>query len=72
MMFGSEHYSARAREIEDQARHVMDTGVRAGYIDLARAFREMANLASLAGNADDDDEVIRFAERMIGKTSGTH
>jgi hypothetical protein len=69
-MFGPEHYSARACELEHQAKYVGDANLREGCLNLARVFRQMANLASLAQSAD-DAEAIRPADRMVGKTSGT-
>jgi hypothetical protein len=66
-MFRPDHYNRRANELEEEAKRARDADIRAGYLDLARAFREMANLASLAQNAADDDEAIHLAERMVGK-----
>jgi hypothetical protein len=70
-MFGPEHYTKRACELEEQAKRMGDASLRAGYLDLAQAFREMANLASLAQTAD-DTEIVRLAERMVGRDLGPH
>jgi hypothetical protein len=70
-VFGPKHYSLRAAELEAAAQQVSDAAIRASYLELARGFREIANLASLAGNAK-DDEIVRLAERMVGKFSSTH
>jgi len=70
-MFGPEHYSARASELEAEAKRLIDSRIRDSYLELARSFREMANLASLA-RAAKDDEIVCLAERMVGKTSSRH
>lgn len=70
-MFGPEYYTKRACELENESKLVGDASIRETYLDLAHAFWEMANLASLARNAK-DAEAVRLAERMIGKASGPH
>jgi hypothetical protein len=70
-MFEPDHYSRRASELESEAKRMSDSPVRESYLELARSFREMANLASLA-RAAKDDEIVCLAERMTGKTSGPH
>jgi hypothetical protein len=66
-MFKPEHCSARASELEALAAHCTDHNIRASYLELAHGFREMANMASRY-----DDEALRLAERIIGKTSSHH
>ena len=65
-MFGPEHYSTRASELEVEAKRVSDSDIRDSYLELARSFREMADLSSLA-RAAKDEEIVCLAERMIGK-----
>ena len=61
---GSAHYIARAFELETAAAQVSSPAIRASYLELARSFREMANLVSVA--ASSDEEAVRLAERMVG------
>jgi hypothetical protein len=70
-MFRPEHYSARATELETEAKRLTNSRIRESYLELARSFREMANLASLA-RAVKDDEIVCLAERMAGKISSSH
>jgi len=67
-MLGPEHYIARASELEAEAKRASNSSIRGSYLDLARSFREMANLASLARSAE-KAEAVSLAERMAGKTS---
>ncbi len=69
-MFAPEHYIMRASELEAEAARVSVPSIRESYLELARSFREMANLASLARSAK-DDEIVCLAEHMVGKTSGS-
>jgi hypothetical protein len=68
-MFRPEHYTRRACELEHEANRVGNLIIRASYLDLAQAFREMATLASLLERTA-DAEAVRVAERMVGKDSG--
>ena len=70
-MFGPEHYIARATELEAEARRVSVPSIRESYLELARTFREMASLASLA-RAAKDEEIVCLAEPMAGRTSDPH
>jgi len=47
VVFEPEHYSARASELEAAGKRISDSNIRASYLELARSFREMANLVSL-------------------------
>jgi hypothetical protein len=47
-MFGPEHYNARASELEAAAKDVTSTRIKADYLELARRYRELANLSSLS------------------------
>jgi hypothetical protein len=67
-VFGPEHYSTRASELEAEAKRVSDSNIRDSYLELARSFREMADLSSLA-RAAKDDEIVCLEERMVGKTN---
>ena len=71
MALGPEHYIARASELEALAIRCSDSNIRAGYLKIARGFREMANLASLL-HSSKDGEIAGLAERMVGKTSEPH
>jgi hypothetical protein len=66
-VFGPEHYTTRASELEAEAKRVSDSNIRDSYLELARSFREMADLSSLT-RAAKDDEIVCLAERMVGKT----
>ena len=48
-MFTPEHYAARASELEAAAELVSDKNVRATYLELARSFREMADVRRESG-----------------------
>jgi hypothetical protein len=63
-MFGPEHYNARASELEAAAKDVTSTRIKADYLELARRYRELANLSSLSGSLS-AGEAIRLA---MGKT----
>jgi hypothetical protein len=70
-VFSVEHYMSRASELEAAAKLVSDLNIRASYLELARTYRAMANAASIAESME-ADEAVKLAERMIGKTLGTH
>ena len=61
-MFGREHYTARASDLEEAASCVSDSAIRESYLALARSFRKMANLASLQ-RSEEDAEAVPLAER---------
>jgi hypothetical protein len=61
--FKPEHYSERASELEAAAKLVSDANIRSSYLELARSFRQKADLARL------DCETVQLAERMVGRTS---
>jgi hypothetical protein len=67
VVFGPEHYSARASELEEAANLATDRNIKATYRELARRFRDMANMASVAGALAADEEK-QVAERLVGKT----
>jgi hypothetical protein len=69
VMFGPEHYSARASELEAAAKGVTNASIRASYLELAQRFREMAKIASLSQTAS-DAEIESLAPRMVGRSSG--
>jgi hypothetical protein len=56
-MLSPKHYSARASELEAAAKRVSDPKIRASMLDLARSFRDIANLVSVAGDSKADDLV---------------
>ena len=62
------HYLERASQLETAARNISDGHFRASYLELARAFRQVANLAGLA-RMSSDQEVLHLAERMVGKST---
>jgi hypothetical protein len=65
-VFTPQHYSERASELESAAKQVSNPRLRAGYLELAGSFRDMANAASLAVSLK-TDESVQLAERMIGR-----
>jgi hypothetical protein len=71
MRFTPSHYLQRAAELETLAALVSDSAMRKGYQDLAQSFRELANTAGVAPMPSDTD-IVRLAERMVGKPSNTH
>jgi hypothetical protein len=54
-VFGPEHYSARASELEAAGERISDLSIRMSYLELARSFREMAKLASLTPRRTETD-----------------
>jgi hypothetical protein len=71
MTFAPKYYLQRAIELEAMANQVSEPAGRAGYLDLARSFRAMAEVAT-GSQKPGDTEVQLLAERMIGKASGPH
>jgi hypothetical protein len=48
-MTRAEEYRLRAKEAEDQANKVRDSGAKQGFLDIARQWREMAEQAERQG-----------------------
>jgi hypothetical protein len=71
MRFTPSYYLQRAAELETSAAEASDSAARKHYQDLAQAFRDVANSAAVS-KLQSDDEVMRMAERMVGKTSNAH
>jgi hypothetical protein len=66
-MFSPSYYSERATELEAMAKGITDLTTREMCIELARRFRDIANVKSVT--QESDIEVVRLAERMVGKAS---
>jgi hypothetical protein len=66
VVFGPEHYSTRASELEAAGERISDLNIRMSYLELARSFREMANLASLTPRPTKID-VEQTAGRLLGR-----
>jgi hypothetical protein len=64
-MFSPSYYSERAAELEAMAKGITDLTTREMCIELARRFRDIANVKSVT--QESDIEVVRLAERMVGK-----
>jgi hypothetical protein len=64
-MFSPSYYSERAAELEAMAKGITDLATREMCIELARRFRDIANVKSVT--QESDIEVVRLAERMVGK-----
>ena len=65
-MFPPSHYLQRATELETMAKGIADLTTREMCLELARRFRDIANAQSIIQQSD--TEVVRLAERMVGKT----
>jgi len=65
-MFPPSYYSQRAAELEAMANGITDLTTREMCLDLARRFRDIANVKSVTQQSD--MEVVHLAERMVGKT----
>jgi hypothetical protein len=65
-MFPPSYYSDRAAELEVMAKGITDLTTREMCIELARRFRDIANVKSVTQQSD--IEVVHLAERMVGKT----
>jgi hypothetical protein len=65
-MFPPSYYSERAAELEGMAKGITDLATREMCLELARRFRDIANVKSLTQQSD--IEVVRLAERIVGKT----
>jgi hypothetical protein len=66
-MFIPSHYLQRAAELETMAKGISDLTTREMCLELARRFRDIANVKSITNQSDTD--VVRLAERMVGKPS---
>jgi len=64
-MFPPNYYSQRATELEAMANGITDLTTREMCLELARRFRDIANVKSVTQQSDVD--VVRLAERMVGK-----
>jgi uncharacterized protein YerC len=64
-MFPPSYYSQRAAELEAMAKGITDLTTREMCIELARRFRDIANVKSVTQQSD--IEVVQLAERMVGK-----
>jgi hypothetical protein len=67
MPFSSEHYNARASELETAAAQIGDSEIRASYLELAQRFRELAESAIGSERQQLEDELERSVEELIGK-----
>jgi hypothetical protein len=65
-MFSPSYYSERAAELEAMANGITDLTTREMCIELAKRFRDIANVKSITQPSD--LEVVRLAERIVGKT----
>ena len=68
-MFSPSHYIQRAAELETMAKGISDLTTREMCLELARRFRDIANVKSVTQQTD--MEVVALAERMVGKTPTT-
>jgi hypothetical protein len=64
-MFPPNYYNERATELEALARGISDLTTREMCLDLARRFRDIANVKSVTQQSD--IEIVHLAERMVGK-----
>ena len=68
-MIHPKYYLDRAIELEAMANDTSEPLVRSDYLELARSFRDMANVASIS---EADAKFERNAPRMVGTYSGPH
>jgi hypothetical protein len=68
-MFSPNYYIERAAELETMAKGISDLTTREMCLELARRFRDIANVKSVTQQSD--IEVVALAERMVGKTPTT-
>ena len=64
-MYTPSYYIDRAAELETMAKGITDLATREMCLDLARRFRDIANVKSVTQQSD--VEVMHLAERMTGK-----
>ena len=67
MTLKREDFLQRAAEAEASAKRVSDPAYRDSYLELAKAFRDIAELLSERGAAS-DEHIKGLVERMIHKT----
>ena len=68
MTLKSEEFLQRAADAEASAKRVTNPAYRDTYLELAKAFRDMANIVS-EGAAPSDKHITELVERMIRKTT---
>jgi hypothetical protein len=66
-MFAPIYFLQRAAELETMANGITDLTTREMCLELARRFRDIANVKSITQQSD--DEWVRLAERMVGKST---
>jgi hypothetical protein len=65
-MYAPSYYIDRAAELEAMAKGITDLATRTMCLDLAKRFRDIAQVKSVTQQSD--SEVLHLAERMLGKT----
>ena len=65
-MYTPSYYTDRAAELEAMASGITNLATREMCIELARRFRDIANVQSVTQQSD--IEVVQLAERIVGKT----
>ena len=65
-MYPPSYYNQRAAELEVMANGITDLTTREMCLELARRFRDIANVKSVTQQSS-DLEVVHLAERMVGK-----
>ena len=70
MTLKPEEFLQRAAAAEASAKRVPDPAYRDSYLELAKAFREMAELLGQSATQS-DKEIQELVERMIRKTTGS-
>ena len=71
-MYAPSYYIDRAAELEAMAKGITDLATREMCLELARRFRDIANVKSVTQQSD--AEVVSLAERMVrkGPNAGKH
>jgi hypothetical protein len=71
-VYAPSYYIDRAAELEAMAKGITDLATREMCLELARRFRDIANVKSVTQQSD--AEVVSLAERMVGKgpNAGKH
>ena len=64
-MFAPSYYTQRPAELEAMAKGITDLATREMCLELARRFRDIANVKSITQQSD--AEIVSLAERMVGK-----
>ena len=64
-MFIPSYYLQQAAELETLAKGISDLTTREMCLELARRFRDIANVKTITQQSD--AEVVRLAERIVGK-----